>query len=49
LTIMLDGGDSSQMKYAVVRNGNYSPASYDPGNKQRPVFTMVAVEATDWV
>ncbi|SEB27568.1 Predicted protein [Paenibacillus sp. 276b] len=49
LAIMLDGGSSSQMKYAVVRNGNPSPVSYDPGNEQRPVYTMVAVEATDWV
>ncbi|WP_427180911.1 phosphodiester glycosidase family protein [Paenibacillus sp. TC-CSREp1] len=49
VAIMLDGGDSSQMKYAVVRNGNPSPMSYDPSNEQRGVFTMVAVEATDWV
>ncbi|WP_310144265.1 hypothetical protein [Paenibacillus amylolyticus] len=45
LAIMLAGGDSSQMKYAVVRNGNPSLASYDPGNKQRSLYTMVAVEA----
>ncbi|WKL01260.1 phosphodiester glycosidase family protein [Paenibacillus amylolyticus] len=32
LAIMLDGGDSSWMKYVVVRNANPTPASFDPGN-----------------
>lgn len=49
LAIMLDGGGSSQMKYAVIRNGNPVPTNYDPSGVDRIVYTMVAVEATDWV
>ncbi|SDM33599.1 Predicted protein [Paenibacillus sp. OK060] len=49
LAVMLDGGGSTQMKYANVRNGNPVPANFDPSNENRPIYTMVRVAATDWV
>ncbi|WP_427050998.1 phosphodiester glycosidase family protein [Paenibacillus sp. TC-CSREp1] len=49
LAIMLDGGGSSQMNYAVVRNGNPVSTNYDPRGVNRPIYTMVRVSATDWI
>ncbi|SDS89874.1 Predicted protein [Paenibacillaceae bacterium GAS479] len=46
--IMLDGGGSTQMGYAIVRNGNPSAASFDPSGENRKVYTMVRVSALDW-
>lgn len=33
--IMLNGGGSSQMKYAVIRNGNPFPTNYDPKRRKQ--------------
>ncbi|GIP60789.1 phosphodiester glycosidase family protein [Paenibacillus woosongensis] len=47
--IMLDGGGSSQIKYAVIRNGNPVPTNYDPSGVNRSVYSMVRVAAEEWV
>lgn len=47
--IMLDGGGSSQMKYATLRNGNPTPVNYDPRGENRPIYSMVRVSATEWI
>lgn len=47
--IMLDGGGSTQMSYAVVRNGNPVINNFDPKGENRTIYTMVRVSATDWI
>ncbi|WP_046216251.1 phosphodiester glycosidase family protein [Paenibacillus wulumuqiensis] len=50
LAVMLDGGSSTQMKYAVIRNGNPVATNYNPsGGIPRQVFSMVRVSATEWI
>lgn len=49
IAIMLDGGSSTQMNYAIVRGGEPVAQNYDAEGKGRGILSMVRVSATEWI